>query len=117
MGSHSDMLGLVFEHRDFEGTWFNPQQHSINTINGDFFFFSSTPKPGESSPDERLQSALGESKNCKTRRSLHLLSQAVGKLESNGVSEALNLAGERPVKLGSEASGRVRACVRACLGE
>jgi hypothetical protein len=112
MGSQFDMLGLVFEHRDFEGTWFNPQQHSINMIKGDVFFFSSnTPNPGESSPDEREQSVLGEkSKNCKTRRSLHLLSQAIGKLENSGVSEALNLAGERPVKLGSEASGCVRTC-------
>lgn len=38
------------------------------------------------------------------------MSQAIGKLESSGVSEALNLAGEQPVKLGSEASGLVRTC-------
>lgn len=84
MRSQSDMLGLVFEHRDFEGTWFNPQQHSINVINGDFFPPVTRQSLGNQVQMKESNLCWGESKNCKTRRSLHLLSQAIGKLESSG---------------------------------
>lgn len=63
------MVELVFEHKGFESTQFNPQQQSINMMNVNVFF-RKMPQPGESSLYERVQSMLRRNQRTIDRKEL-----------------------------------------------